>query len=252
MSERSTDHTIKPINDSVNERGSWGVDVPKGKKNRIAVYFRVSSRDQNVDNQLPIVETYLRANFPNFNNNPFAKASEVRGFDLYWDHESGRGSDRRAFGVLFNAMQRKKYDHIVCWHVDRFSRNSEEFHGHLRIARASDTVLHFASLNIRTDNPMMEFMAKFFALWAEHEVALKDLRQREGIERRRREGKHMGRHPATHLDDEVFELMRANPEISINAVAKHFAKGRTWARNAMRRVSESSPPHEDKKEPSRE
>ena len=245
MSERSTEHTIRPLNDSINERGSWGVDVPAGKKNRIALYFRVSTREQNVDNQLPIVETYLRANFPHFENNPFAATSDVRGFDLYWDHESGRKSDRRAFGVLFNAMQRKKYDHIICWHVDRFSRNIEEFSAHLRIARASGTVIHFASLNLRTDNPMMEFMAKFFCLWAEHEVALKELRQREGIERRRREGKHMGRPPKTQYDDEVFELMRANPKITISEVARHFGEGRTWARNAMKRVSETSPPHED-------
>ena len=245
MVERSTDHTIRPFNDSINERGSWGVDVPEGKKNRIAIYFRVSTREQNVDNQLPLVETYLRANFPHFENNPFRAAREVRGFDLYWDHESGRTNDRKAFGVLFNAMQRKKYDHIICWHVDRFSRDVGEFTSHLKIARASGTTLHFASLNLRTDNPMMEFMAKFFCLWAEHEVALKELRQREGIDRRRREGKHMGRPPATHLDDEVFELMRANPGISQEKVAKHFGKGRTWARNAMNRVSERSPPHED-------
>lgn len=245
MVERSTDHTIGPINESVNERGSWGVDVPEGKKNRIAIYLRVSSREQNVDNQLPMIETYLRANFPHFENNPFRAAREFRGFDLYWDHESGRNADRRAFGVLFNAMQRKKYDHIICWHVDRASRNLEDFCKLLRIARASDTIWHFVALHIRTDSPMMEFMAKFFALWGEHEVALKELRQREGIDRRRREGKHMGRPPATHLDDEVFELMRANPGISQEAVAKHFNKGRTWARNAMKRVSERSPPHDD-------
>ena len=246
MYERSTDHTITPISDSVNKRGSWGVDTVEGAKNRIAIYLRVSSREQNVDNQLPMIETYLKANFPIFNyGNPFAADRGVRGFDLYWDHESGRKADRKSFGVLFNAMQRKQYDHIICWHVDRASRNLEDFCKLLRIARASGTIWHFVALHIRTDSPMMEFMAKFFALWGEHEVALKDLRQREGIERRRREGKHMGRPPATHHDDEVFELMRANPGISQVAVAEHFGRGRTWARNAMNRVSETSPPHED-------
>jgi DNA invertase Pin-like site-specific DNA recombinase len=246
VSERSTDHTITPINESVNERGSWGVDVPEGKKNRIAIYLRVSSREQNVDNQLPMIETYLRSNFPMFlgSRNPFATGREVRGFDLYWDHESGRHADRKAFGVLFNAMQRKKYDDIICWHVDRASRNLEEFCKLLRVARASDTTWHFVALHIRTDSPMMEFMAKFFALWGEHEVALKEIRQREGIERRRKEGKHMGRLPNMKHDDDVFELMRAEPGISINAVAKHFNKSRDWARRTMQRVSETSPPHD--------
>lgn len=251
MSERSTDHTnspldltlnaISPLNESINERGSWGIIRSEKKNTRIAIYFRVSSRDQNVDNQIPIVETYAGANFPFIGKD----YTGLRAFDIFWDHESGRKDDRRAFGVLFNEMQRKKYDHIVCWHVDRFSRNMEDFCQHLRIARAAGCVLHFASLNIRTDNPMMEFMAKFFCLWAEHEVALKDLRQREGIERRKREGLPTGRPPAMHHDTEVFELMRANPGISQNEVAKHFGRGRTWARNAMKRVSETSPPHED-------
>jgi len=84
-------------------------------------------------------------------------------------------------------------------------------------------------------------MAKFFALWAEHEIALKDTRQREGIERRRKSGAHMGRLPNMQYDDEVFELMLATPKISISAVARHFNKSRDWARRTMKRVSERTP-----------
>ncbi len=226
-------------------RGKWGAVMnEKLKETRIAIYLRVSSIDQNVDNQLPMIETYLRANFPRFHkNNPFS--SGVSGFHLFWDHESGKTTDRNAWGILFNRMQKKCYDHIIVWHVDRVSRNIEDFAKILRIARASDTVFHFVALSLRSDSPMMEFMAKFFCLWAEHEVALKEMRQREGIERRRKAGLHMGRKPDMTRDVEVFELLRKEPNISISQVAKHFNKGRGWARAAINRVSERSPPHDD-------
>lgn len=253
MSERSTDHTINPFADykingnderiGVNERGSWGIDLapsypsPKYRPS-IAIYLRVSSKEQNVDNQLPIIETYMRANFPLYNKRDGNfDYSESRHYDLYWDHESGKTTDRKAWGVLFNRMQQRKYEHIVTWHVDRVSRNIEQFAGILRIARAADCTMHFAALSIRSDSPMMEFMAKFFCLWAEHEVALKEIRQREGIERRRNSGAHMGRLPDMSLDDDLFELLREEPNISINAIARHFGKSRTWAKLAKSRVS---------------
>lgn len=245
MSGRSTDHTDRTPADTfigVNERGSWGAQI--GKPCRLAIYLRVSSTEQNVDNQLPMIETYLRANFPDFDNsNPFADG--MRGFHLFWDHESGKTADRKGWGLLFNRMQKQCYDHIIVWHVDRVSRNIEQFSKMLRIARASHTTFHFVALSLRSDSPMMEFMAKFFCLWAEHEVALKELRQKEGIARRRREGKPMGRMPDMSRDEELFELLREKPDISIAAVARHFNKGRTWARLAMERVSERSPPKSD-------
>ncbi len=251
MSERSTIDTINPFADykfdgediriGVNERGSWGIDLapsypsPKHRPS-IAIYLRVSSREQNVDNQLPMIETYLKANFPFFDKgNPFR--DESRDFDLYWDHESGKTTDRKAWGVLFNRMQQRKYEHIVTWHVDRVSRNIEQFAGILRIAKAAGCTMHFASLSLRSDSPMMDFMAKFFCLWSEHEVALKEMRQREGIERRRNSGAHMGRLPDMSKDDDLFELLRKEPNISINAIAKHFGKSRTWAKLAKERVS---------------
>jgi len=259
VSERSTIDTINPFADykfegeddpkirnfdfdGVNERGTWGIDYAGGnefkqtRKTKIAIYLRVSSREQNVDNQLPMIETYLRANFPQFNNsNPWANGHQE--FDLFWDHESGKTADRKAWGQLFNRMQKRQYEHIVTWHVDRVSRNIEQFAGILRIARAAGCTLHFAALSLRSDSPMMEFMAKFFCLWAEHEVALKEMRQREGIERRRNSGAHMGRLPDMSKDDDLFELLRKEPNISINKIAKHFGKSRTWAKLAKERVS---------------
>jgi DNA invertase Pin-like site-specific DNA recombinase len=222
--------------------GNWGVQI--GNHTDIAIYLRVSTEEQNVENQLPIIETYLRANFPKFDSkNPFADG--CRGFHLFWDHESGKHTDRKAWGLLFNRMQSKKYKHIICWHVDRVSRNIEDFARILRYARAADCTFHFASLHLRSDSPMMEFMCKFFALWGEHEVALREMRQKEGIKRRRDAGLHMGRKPDMTRDVEVFELLRKEPNISIAAVARHFNKGRDWARAAMKRVSERSPPHDE-------
>lgn len=253
MSERSTDLSHAPTwNASASNRigftkswdtqGASGVSIGKG--NRIAIYLRVSTIEQHVDNQLPIIETYMKANFPFFYDSPrFWDAGEkTRGFDIFWDHESAKGGvDRDAFGKLFNRIQGKKYDDVICWHVDRCSRNIEDFSRIMRYSTAAECTWHFASLQMRTSDPMMMFMCKFFALWGEHEVALKELRQKEGIARRRKAGLHMGRKPDMQHDDNLFELLRKEPNMSIAAVGRHFGKSRDWARKAIDRVSERTP-----------
>ncbi|MEO1669447.1 MAG: recombinase family protein, partial [Cyanobacteria bacterium J06631_2] len=83
------------------------------KKIRAALYLRVSTTDkgQETDNQL----LQLRE---------FCDRSDWDIFDIYVDKESGRKGkrERSDFARLFNDAAKRKFDVVLFWSLDRFSR----------------------------------------------------------------------------------------------------------------------------------
>jgi DNA invertase Pin-like site-specific DNA recombinase len=77
---------------------------------RVAIYARVSTKDkgQDTENQLH----QLRA---------FAEQHGTI-YQVYTDQESGGKADRTAFKHLLLAAYQKKFDLVVFWRLDRFSR----------------------------------------------------------------------------------------------------------------------------------
>jgi DNA invertase Pin-like site-specific DNA recombinase len=78
---------------------------------RVALYGRVSTKDkgQEVENQL----TQLRE---------FASRSGWSIVREYIDHESGKGSDREQFETMFMDASQRKFDVLLFWAMDRFTR----------------------------------------------------------------------------------------------------------------------------------
>ena len=77
---------------------------------RCAIYVRVSTLDQQVDNQLIELRRYV-----------VARAwSAVE----YVDHGVSGAKDRRpALDALLKDARRRKFDVLVCWRLDRLGRN---------------------------------------------------------------------------------------------------------------------------------
>jgi DNA invertase Pin-like site-specific DNA recombinase len=77
---------------------------------RAAIYARVSTDEQHVDQQLNELRGYC-----------FREGLEV--VAEFADHgESGAHSDREQFVRMFRAAERKEFDVLVFWALDRFSR----------------------------------------------------------------------------------------------------------------------------------
>jgi DNA invertase Pin-like site-specific DNA recombinase len=78
---------------------------------RVAIYARVSTKDkgQSTDNQLPDLRRY----------------AEVLGYTLYKEYaeeESGGTANRTQFKQLFADAHQRKFDLVLFWSLDRFSR----------------------------------------------------------------------------------------------------------------------------------
>src|ERR1700746_2924665 len=77
---------------------------------RAAIYARVSTLDQEPENQLQELRRYI----------------EARGWTAveYVDHGvSGAKESRPALDTLFRDAKRRKFDVLVCWRLDRLGRN---------------------------------------------------------------------------------------------------------------------------------
>ncbi|MBH8559864.1 recombinase family protein [Hymenobacter negativus] len=78
---------------------------------RVAIYARVSTKDkgQTTDNQLPDLRRY----------------AEVQGWHIYKEYaeqESGGTANRSQFQKLFADAHQRKFDMVLFWSLDRFSR----------------------------------------------------------------------------------------------------------------------------------
>jgi DNA invertase Pin-like site-specific DNA recombinase len=162
-----------------------------------ALYARVSTKDkgQDTDNQLIQLREYCA-------RQSWTVVAE------YIDHESAKTGDRVAFKRLFADASRRKFDVVVVWALDRFTREGvletftyiEKLRG-FKVAFESYTEAHF-----RTTGPAGELMLAVAAWIAKQERLRISERTKAGIDRARREGKHCGRPRRVFRRDEVARL----------------------------------------------
>jgi DNA invertase Pin-like site-specific DNA recombinase len=77
----------------------------------VAIYARISTsnKGQDADNQIQVLKEYCkRMNF------------EV--YDIYTDEVSGATSDRPSFKKMFADASKRKFDLVLFWSLDRFTR----------------------------------------------------------------------------------------------------------------------------------
>ena len=92
----------------------------RGRK--IAIYSRKSrftGKGDSVENQIKVCREYIYSNF-----------EDVPGSDiLVFEDEgfSGKNTDRPKFKAMMDACKRKEIGVVVCYRLDRFSRNTKDF-----------------------------------------------------------------------------------------------------------------------------
>jgi len=150
---------------------------------RIAIYARVSTKDrQEATNQLNQLRQY----------------AQTQGFTIhheYVDHESGRTNQRTNFQELFLHAHQRKFDTVLFWSLDRFSREGTTATlNHLQ--RLEDANIGFVSFT----EPYLSNMGHFrdaiigiLASLAKQESVRLGERVKAGMARARRDGVKLGR-----------------------------------------------------------
>lgn len=155
----------------------------KKSRKRIALYLRVSTTGQTVENQ----ERELRAVAANANWEISA---------VYTDAgvSGAKGRDKRPqFDALLKDATRRKFDLVAAWSVDRLGRSLQDLVGFLSELHAAGVDLYLHQQAVDTSTPAGRAMFQLMGVFAEFERAIIVERVKSGMARAKAQGKTFGR-----------------------------------------------------------
>jgi len=150
---------------------------------KVAIYSRVSTIEQNPENQLNQLRSLA-----------LAQGGEV--VEEYVDYTSGGRSDREGFLKMLCDADKREFDLLLIWSLDRLSRegisNTLGYLERLKRAGVSVQSLQESWLNTR-DNGVGQLLIAIFSWVAKQERERIRERVVAGLKRAKKEGKKLGR-----------------------------------------------------------
>lgn len=180
---------------------------------RVALYSRVSTQEQNLDNQSIVLHDEV-ARHPDW---------QIMG--EYMDKASGSNQNRPDLDRMMKDARSGKIDMILATKLDRMARSM------INLAKLCEELnklgvgLKFVEQNIDLTTPEGRLTRTILGGIAEFELDLIHSRTKDGQERARREGKIIGR-PKNEVSkyqiDKAKQILAENPEISQRQLAEKF------------------------------
>ena len=162
---------------------------------RVAIYSRVSTKDQSTDNQTRILTDIVDQ-----------KSWEI--VDIYVDHgvSGSKGRDQRPeFDRLWNDMINERFDTIMVWDITRLGRSLQNLIEFLNEVHSTSCDLYIHQQGLDTSTPTGRMMFQMVGVFAEFERSMISERVKSGLQRVRLEGTKLGR-PTRRTDDVVSSV----------------------------------------------
>ena len=175
---------------------------------RVFAYCRVSTLEQNTENQRREIES---AGFT------------VRPQRLIEEHISGSvaAGERPGFTRLLDRMENG--DVLIVTKLDRLGRNAMDIRKTVEQLAASDIRVHCLALGgVDLTSPAGKMTMQVISAVAEFERDLLLERTHSGIARAKAAGKRFGRPSALNEEQQLTVIARINAGISISAIAREF------------------------------
>ena len=164
---------------------------------RIAIYARVSTKDQSCELQVRDLRAYCAA----------------RGFDLVREYvdvgQSGAKDSRPELNKLVDDARKRQFDAIVVWRFDRFARSTKHLLTALEEFRSLGIQFISYQENIDTSSALGQALFTIVSAVAQLERDLIRERVSAGIRNARANGKRFGRPRAKTDLDEIIRLRAA-------------------------------------------
>mgnify|MGYP003968026965 FL=1 len=187
---------------------------------RVAIYVRVSTKDQSVDMQLNDLERY-------------SKERGLNIFNIYKDSGvSGTKETRPALGELMNDAKKRKFDMVLVWRFDRFARSTKHLVTALHEFRHLGIDFISFQENIDTSSPLGEAIFTIISAMSKLERDIIAERVKGGLRKAKANGKKLGR-PKNIVDTEkVIEYRKQNK--SIRQIASELGLSRGSVERTLR------------------
>jgi DNA invertase Pin-like site-specific DNA recombinase len=167
---------------------------------RAAIYVRVSTDKQTVENQL----------------RELRQIAERRGWEVVTEyHDAGisgakRRDDRPGLDEMLKDAQRRRFDVIMAWAIDRLGRSLIDLLGTIQALEACGVDLYLDQQSIDTTTPAGRLMFQITGAFAEFERSMIRQRIRAGLKRAKEAGKRLGRPKISHdLEKRIQSHLRA-------------------------------------------
>ena len=172
---------------------------------KVAIYTRVSTLDQTIDNQLIELRDHC-----------FKMGWEIT--KEYADEGlSGTLSreKRPALNSLIKDAYRKRFDSVVCWDISRLGRSMKELILFLSDMKDREIGICSVRQGFDTSTSMGEIMFQFVGILSSWEREMIRERTLAGLERAKREGKTLGRRKVTNdrITAQIIELRSAKKSL---------------------------------------
>lgn len=181
---------------------------------KVAIYVRVSKREgQDTENQLAQLREYCKRQG--------WQATE------YVDRKSGKTGEREEFQRLFVDASKRKFDSVLFWALDRFSREGllPTLKYLERLTEAGVGWKSFTEQYLDSAGIFKDAIIGIMATLAKQERVRISERTIAGLERARRAGKQLGR-PVKIVDRQKVRQMRRKGA-SLQEVADEFGISKT-------------------------
>jgi len=149
---------------------------------RIAIYLRVSTAEQTVENQRRELQAVAKRH--GWNIVAIYKDEGVSGT---------KGRDKRpGFDQLCHGVARREFDQVAAWSVDRLGRSLQGLVGFLAELHAKGVDLYLHQQGIDTSTPAGKAMFQMMGVFAEFERAMIVERVKSGLARARSQANGLG------------------------------------------------------------
>jgi len=167
---------------------------------RAAIYIRVSTDGQTVENQRLELE----------------QAAERAGWQIVgvYDDNGVSGAKSRehraAFDSLCKDATRRQFDVVMAWSVDRLGRSLQDLIGFLGELHAVGVDLYLHQQGLDTTTPAGKAMFQMMGVFAEFERAMIQERVKAGLRRAKAQGKTLGRPKVAAMVEQAVLAARAD------------------------------------------
>ena len=182
-------------------------------KKRVAIYVRVSTKDQSVDMQFNDLERYSRERGLNV-------------FKVYEDSGvSGTKETRPALNELMDHAKKKRFDMVLVWRFDRFARSTKHLVTALHEFRHIGIDFISFQENIDTSSPLGEAIFTIISAMSTLERDIIAERVKGGLRKAKAKGRLLGR-PKSKIDiSKLIEYRKQKMSIRRIAVEMSLSKG---------------------------
>lgn len=184
------------------------------KCKRVAIYARVSTDGQTVENQLRELRTVAKKEgwtvVQEFVDRGISGAKGIE--------------DRPAFKALHQGITRREFDVIMAWSVDRLGRSLQHLVALLSEIHAKHCDLYLHKQGVDTSTPAGKMLFQMLGVFAEFERSMIQERVRAGLARTVAQGTQLGR-PRVGPKKEAEVLSLRSTGMGIKSIAKKVGIG---------------------------